>query len=413
MNARAEVALAYHEDGLALLPLGARSKEPNAQVLRTVYSSTSTRHLLDRRASRGEILQWFETDPESNVGVVTGPSKLVVVDFDQEVEGLRLPVTPTVRTMRGVQLYLREDAQIKSKNLSWGEIRCGRLYVVAPPSVHPSGIEYTWAIAPAGRANGSTPEADLAPASDFLAQLDERGLLEGDSRPGLDPVAGTGHGLTEDQHSPTYEGLCSVQASSGLLAFVRDHRYVVAACSLLGIPHSAVASIGKTFRCVLPGHEEHHPSASLFVDPKDDVVVYRDWHRGGHFYALADVYAAQVSGRVQRLNGPSRAQWTRRLLIETGLLDAAPVSLAPLPVDAPNSARAIYDGYAKLLACRWQTQPGEPAPFALDFARDWCGGISAWQVGAGKAWLIENGYLQKAGVHERATLWLPGDGRLP
>jgi hypothetical protein len=42
---------------------------------------------------------------------------------------------------------------------------------------------------------------------------------------------------------------------------------------VLGVP---TARVGQGSLCVLPGHAERHPSASLHWDPKTGAVMYRD-----------------------------------------------------------------------------------------------------------------------------------------
>jgi hypothetical protein len=115
-----------------------------------------------RRPSPGELRAWFDTDAPRNFGVVCGRvSGIVVVDCDDE-DALRmaedcLPSTP-VRTLtsKGAHLFYRypvdalpDQAFGNKTGVYLGglkyriDLRGDRGYVVVPPSVHASGVEYT------------------------------------------------------------------------------------------------------------------------------------------------------------------------------------------------------------------------------------------------------------------------------
>ena len=106
------------------------------------------------------LLKWGEEFPNANVGIATGDG-LVVVDIDPrhggdvalaalELEHGPLPETVTVDTGGGgVHYYFKEPAGEKLRNSAGliGEgidVRANGGYVVAPPSVHPSGGVYNW-----------------------------------------------------------------------------------------------------------------------------------------------------------------------------------------------------------------------------------------------------------------------------
>src|SRR5262245_8934589 len=107
----------------------------------------------DRRPERQELVKWF-ANGNRNIGIVCGPvsENLGVRDFDAShayeawasayAEAAR--ELPTVATFRGYQVYFRTERPLKSSVLDDGELRCGGLYVVSPPSLHPEGVLYTW-----------------------------------------------------------------------------------------------------------------------------------------------------------------------------------------------------------------------------------------------------------------------------
>ena len=134
------------------------------------------------------IERWWKKWPDANLGILTGQeSGLVVLDVDGEdgkasllaltAANGPLPKTPMVKTGRtgndgkrkGCHYYFRAPAGISIRN-SAGlvgkglDVRADGGYVVAPPSLHPSGLLYEW-LAP------EQPLADLPPW--LLAKLEE------------------------------------------------------------------------------------------------------------------------------------------------------------------------------------------------------------------------------------------------
>jgi len=103
-----------------------------------------------------EVNHWFNTNPDANIGIVTGRvSNLVVFDFDsasaleyaQETGGLP-ESTAVVETGKGFHFYMRHpDFDVSSHvNTDLGlDIRAEGGYAVAPTSIHGSGRIYEWA----------------------------------------------------------------------------------------------------------------------------------------------------------------------------------------------------------------------------------------------------------------------------
>jgi hypothetical protein len=140
-------ALEYLERGWTPLPLQPRSKLPLIPWAR----------LRQTRPQAKDLEQWWAWWPEANVGIITGrPSNVAVVDLDgPEAQGLAeqlgLPVAPTVRTGQGLHIYCSAFSAIDSAiGIRPGiDLRADGGYVVAPPSVHPSGRPYWWVVPPA------------------------------------------------------------------------------------------------------------------------------------------------------------------------------------------------------------------------------------------------------------------------
>lgn len=392
-------ALAYRARGWCVLPTQ-RDKRPHAPALAATSGSNRWSRLRGEPATKEEISEWYTRFPEAGVGILTGqPSGLVVVDFDRPFpSGVRLAETPIAQTGRGLHIYYGSDAVLSGKRVAFGDLKAEGGYVVAPPSVHPTGKAYRWLIAPEGLGTLAVPEAALADFAEF-EQWRDRESHSSDER-----AQETGVDIYSCV-SPSLDALLEGDNDDpDLASWDRDPTFVDAARALLGIPPG---ELGRAFRCVLPGHEERRPSASLFVEPRRQTVVYRDWHTGV-WYTLTDVYAAQISGQARKLRGPEHARWKLRLLVELGFLSPAHVVMPPLPADAPACARAVYDGLQVLLACRWAREPGEPTPFTAEFGAAWCG-LSRSQFERGKSWLIDRKLIQPAGAYGRMRLWLPGE----
>ena len=110
------------------------------------------------------VRQWWCEDPHYNIGVATGAvSKIFAVDIDGdgeaemgklEAEHGALPATVEVITARGRHLYFRmPDLPVRNSagKLAPGiDVRGDGGYVLAPPSIHPSGRAYCWSVDSAG-----------------------------------------------------------------------------------------------------------------------------------------------------------------------------------------------------------------------------------------------------------------------
>lgn len=100
-----------------------------------------------------QIIAWWKKWPQSNIGVATGGG-IVVTDLDgpAEIERMAaiaaahggLPVTLVAQTGRGFHLYLAGD-WATTKKVDGLLVRGTGGYVIAPPSLHASGVHYKWA----------------------------------------------------------------------------------------------------------------------------------------------------------------------------------------------------------------------------------------------------------------------------
>lgn len=137
------------ERGFHVFPLPPKSKEP--------YAGTHGHE--DATADPKKIREWWERQPDSNIGIATGAkSDLLVLDVDpkdggddslralEEIHGA-LPETYTVATGgHGLHFYFKYVPGVRCSTSKVGkglDIRCEGGYVVAPSSTHDkTGLEY-------------------------------------------------------------------------------------------------------------------------------------------------------------------------------------------------------------------------------------------------------------------------------
>jgi hypothetical protein len=170
-----KAALAYAARGWLVVPL--HNPKQGVCSCRKKNCSSPGKHprtehgLKDGSKDPKQIALWWESWPDANLGILTGQgSGLLVLDVDGE-EGKAalkaltaahgtLPKTPCVKTGRkgadgkrkGCHYYFCAPEGVLIRNsvgntnpLGKGlDIRADGGYVVAPPSLHPSGLLYEW-----------------------------------------------------------------------------------------------------------------------------------------------------------------------------------------------------------------------------------------------------------------------------
>lgn len=154
-------ALAYaQEDGFHVFPLQPKGKVP-----------LTSNGFEDATTDAMTIETWWARWPDANVGIRTGA--VIVIDEDRdnalrelaEILGEELPPTRVATTGKGRHYYFTQPDSFRVRNtaskIAQGiDTRGDGGYVVAPPSIHPSGAAYAW-----------ESEADIAPLPSWLAEL--------------------------------------------------------------------------------------------------------------------------------------------------------------------------------------------------------------------------------------------------
>lgn len=176
MSVMLDVARQYVAKGLSVIPLLPFDKTPDYRVLpqkevggRLVWRDANGNETFEnigipksswetyqtRYATDEELKTWFG-EGSRNIGIVCGTiSGVVVVDLDgpagiseANTRGLTSPVMATTgRPEGGQHLYFRHPGGTVRNNIKLFpqvDIKADGGYVVAPPSIHSSGITYKW-----------------------------------------------------------------------------------------------------------------------------------------------------------------------------------------------------------------------------------------------------------------------------
>lgn len=162
------VAQGYVASGLSVIPIARGTKEPDTDLLPRVYDETtdktrpSWKVYQDRPPNEAELRHWFARSA-AGVGIVCGAVSggLVVLDIEslelyerwrqlaaQLVDATTLVKLPVTASGKGGHVYFRMEIPPGNRKLAMrgrevlAETRGEGGYIVAPPSVHPSGKVY-------------------------------------------------------------------------------------------------------------------------------------------------------------------------------------------------------------------------------------------------------------------------------
>ena len=138
-----EWVLYYYDLGLSIIPVKDKLPLVRWKEFQTI------------RASKDQLIEWWDQWPDADIGCVTGPiTDRLVLDIDgpegaESIKGLEIPKTPSVRTRRGVQHHFAWPSIDIEKTTLAGifkgvDARGTGGYVKLPPSKCTDGTLYEW-----------------------------------------------------------------------------------------------------------------------------------------------------------------------------------------------------------------------------------------------------------------------------
>lgn len=146
MNSLCCEALYWRGLGISTIPVYWKSKRPAIHWL----------EYADTLPTREQIARWFPT-PLHNLAVLAGQENLVILDFDNtaifsvfrdwaykssNAAQKLLKASRIVQSARGYHIYARTREKTANMRLPGIDVLANHKYVIAPPSIHPSGTEY-------------------------------------------------------------------------------------------------------------------------------------------------------------------------------------------------------------------------------------------------------------------------------
>jgi hypothetical protein len=253
VNALLDAAVDLAAREWSVLPLRPRGKAP--------LGALAPHGVDDATVDPAAVERWWRRAPTANVGLACAASGLVAVDVDprhggddrlHELERALGPLPDTPRALTGGGglhvLLAHPGGRVRGELAPGVELKAVG-YVVAAPSVHPSGRRYEWDIAP--------DEAPIAPAPERWA----RAMAATDPRPAT-PADGAG-----EDDDPLLE--------------IPPARY---------LERLAGVRVGRDGKARCPLHDDGTPSLHAYRDGRRGWYCY-GCRRGGTIYTLAALLA--------------------------------------------------------------------------------------------------------------------------
>lgn len=175
MSSRAlrNAALAYADRGWQVLPLRPKAKAPLGQLVPNGKDGATS--------DLATVFRWWEQQPGANVGLNCGESGFIALDIDPrnggeesffDLEGQLGELPQTIESHSGGggrHLLFKHPGEKLVGILAEGVDVKDHGYIVAAPSVHPSGREYVWSV------DGDPTEVELAELPEaWLTRLRDR-----------------------------------------------------------------------------------------------------------------------------------------------------------------------------------------------------------------------------------------------
>jgi len=396
-NTQASSILRFKERNWSFIPITPIDKSPDYRILKQATGQTKWAQFQHRKPNNTESVQFLKA---YGFAVITGKiSNIVVLDVDvkkgdgfKSLKGKELPPTPTARTQSGGAHYYFKypKFQVKSHTnlLPNVDIKADGGYVVTPLTPGYEWYEYL-----------SPEEVPLADLPKWLEEL----LYEEDYK----------KGEASNEYYSLLTTPCNIPRLSNkaktisinkpnLQEWYSKKEVADSFMKMLRIDKE----IGQAFKCILPGHKDNKPSSSIYQG-RNGVYIYRDFHgaKGEQILLLPEVYASLHYKRVvsasdklaeKEIGKPEVATWGIRLLVDMGFIKPHKVDYKPLKEKVPPTIKKTYEGFIRLLECKYIYSPNEPTPFSWRFASAWCQ-VSERKAGEAIKWLLSKGYIKEQG----------------
>ncbi len=295
-----EIALSYLAKGLSVIPMKSPStvkrstkfkekvlKEfeknaalseprPEKDIYTEMFIKECKQPLLawteyqERLPSVEEVNHWFNTNPDANIGIVTGAlSNLVVFDLDSEhaveyadEQGGFPEDTVKVKSGKGYHVYMKHPGfdirNSVNKDIDI-DIRADGGLIAAPPSMHGSGHQYQWL------EGYSIFEIDLAECSHWMIDyLQAINRAEGKPKSDIKPKSEVKKDVPAPIISVPKEPAGKVTSESGEKSFTD---IIANGCAAGERNHMATSLIGHLIK-IMP-QEEAWQFVSLWNDNKN------------------------------------------------------------------------------------------------------------------------------------------------
>lgn len=221
----------------------------------------------DASTDETQIRKWWDMWPEANIAIACGDSGLTVIDVDPRhggdetfrdlVQRYGEDLTETVIALTGSRgnhyFYAAGDPPIPSSIGAWQgiDIRGHNGYVVAPPSLHESGEEYSW--------ERPASKFELAPFPDIAIE----------SRAPRTLAAAPGAKIPVGKRDDTLASLAGAMRQKGMSeeAMVAALRIENAERCIPPLPESDVIRIARSVA-------RYEPSRDIKVGPKKFTKTY-------------------------------------------------------------------------------------------------------------------------------------------
>ena len=235
MNFLLETAKTWRDLGIATIPILARDKRPALETWKRYQTELPTMRQLEL---------WFGSG-RYNLAVITGWRGLVVLDFDDlnrcfswiselspDILGI-LNETFQVSTNRGMHYYFFSNHDTKCVPGDGWDVKADGGYVLAPPSIHPSGTTY--------QALGD-PQ-DIRPIQSIWE------FVEKPAKPAWTPSV------------PKLDPFDQAMRDNGNGASIETAKRHHTPASILGVSHNGRRIMT---RCPLPNHQDQHESFAIY-----------------------------------------------------------------------------------------------------------------------------------------------------